>query len=372
MDLIDRYLNAVAAQLPQGERDDIIAELRDLILSRFEAAEEKLGRPLTEDEQEAILHEIGHPLVVAARYRKGPDSLIGPELFPYWLFAVKAGLLLMLAVQAIVLFINLISGPADAGQSISRAIHGFVGSGLTMIGVITAIGAVMEHVGYRPPWMSKWRVSELSAFGLSDPAAWGAAMGGGKPAKPARADWAPPHGPGRQGRWPGGEYLFSFLATGVFVLWWIGAIHFPGLLRLGPPGVEAAVTGAPVWTALFGAILIYALAQMAVDLFSLIQPEGVRIRAAAQVVIAGAGLWLTWMIFEAGHWFTLKRGGETARIAGDWGTLDFDRLRALGDGTRDLAGMASTLSVIMVWALAISAISLAFKIVSNLGRLARA
>ena len=74
MDLIDRYLNAVAAQLPQDERADIIAELRDLILSRFEAREEELGRALTDDEKEAILHEIGHPLVVAARYRKGPDG----------------------------------------------------------------------------------------------------------------------------------------------------------------------------------------------------------------------------------------------------------------------------------------------------------
>jgi hypothetical protein len=50
MDLIDRYLNAVAAQLPQEERNDITAELRDLILSRFEAKEEALGRTLTEDE----------------------------------------------------------------------------------------------------------------------------------------------------------------------------------------------------------------------------------------------------------------------------------------------------------------------------------
>ena len=44
MDMIDRYLNAVAAQLPQDERADIVAELRDLILSRFEAKEEELGK----------------------------------------------------------------------------------------------------------------------------------------------------------------------------------------------------------------------------------------------------------------------------------------------------------------------------------------
>jgi hypothetical protein len=371
MDLIDRYLNAVAAQLPQDERDDIVAELRDLILSRFEAGEETRGRALTEDEQEAILHEIGHPLVVAARYRKGPDSLIGPELFPYWLFAVKAGLLLMLTVQGIVLFINLVSGPTDAGQSISQAIHGFIGSGLTMIGVITAIGAVMEHVGYRPRWMSKWRVSELSAFGLSDPAAWGVAMGAGKPAKPAKADWAPPQGPGRPGRWPGGEYLFSFLATGVFVLWWIGVLHFPPFNSIELRGQDAVVSGAPIWATLFGAILLYALAQMAVDLASLVRPGAVRMRAAARVVIAWVGLWLTWRIIEAGHWFTLTRGEETARIAGDWAMLDMNTLRTLGDGARDLVGVASTLSVVMVWALAISAISLICSIILNLWRLAR-
>ena len=365
MDLIDRYLNAVAAQLGQDERADIIAELRDLILSRFEAREEELGRTLTDDEKEAILHEIGHPLLVAARYRKGPDALIGPALFPYWLFAVKAGLLLMAAVQVLVLFINLISGPADAGQSIGHAINGFINSGLTLIGVVTVAGAVMEHVGYRPDWMSKWRVSELSAFGLSDPAAWGAAMGGTRPPK---ASWSPR---ARPMRWPGGEYLFSFLAVGVFVLWWIGAIHFPGLLRLGPPGAEAEVVGAPVWTVLYGPILLYALAQMAVDLVSLAWPHAVRMRAAAQVAIAAGGLWLTWAIFEAGHWFTLTRDGATAPIAGDWVLLDFDRLRALGEGTRDLVGLASTLSLIMTWALAISAISLLFKILANLWRLAR-
>jgi hypothetical protein len=110
---------------------------------------------------------------------------------------------------------------------------------------------------------------------------------------------------------------------------------------------------------------------MAVDLASLVRPYAVRARAAARIVVAGAGLWLTWVIFEAGHWFTLTRDGETARIAGDWTMLDFDTLRNLGDGARDLVGIASTLSVVMVWVLAISAISLAFRVLADLGRLAR-
>lgn len=365
MDMIDRYLNAVAAQLPQDERADIVAELRDLILSRFEAKEEALGRALTEDEQEAILREIGHPLVVAARYRKGPDSLVGPELFPYWLFGVKAGLMVLGAIYAITLFIRLIGGPDDAGQAVAQAFHGFFGAGLTLIGAATLAAAIFEHQGIRPSFLKNWRVKDLGAFGLSDPAAWGASMAG---AGSARATWTPR---GRAKAWPGGEHLFSFLAVAVFVLWWIGVLHFPPFDAIGMRGEDTVVSGAPIWSILFGPILLYAFARMAVDLASLVRPGAVRARAAAQIVIAGAGLWLTWVIFEAGHWFTLRRGEETARIAGDWSMLDFDVLRTLGDGARDLAGVAGTLSVVMVWALAISAISLVCGVILNVWRLAR-
>lgn len=365
MDMIDRYLNAVAAQLPQAERADIVAELRDLILSRFEAKEEELGRTLTEDEQEAILREIGHPLVVAARYRKGPDSLVGPELFPYWLFGVKAGLLVLLAVHGVLLLLRLVGGPADAGQAIAQAFHSFFGAGLTLIGAATLAAAIFEHQGIRPAFLTQWRVKDLGAFGLSDPSAWGASMAATGTAK---ATWAPRR-PAKA--WPGGEYLFSFLAVGMFVLWWVGVLHFPAFGSIELRGQDADVSAAPIWTTLFGAILLYAFAQMAVDLASLVRPHAVRMRAAAQIVIASVGLWLTWVIFEAGHWFTLTRGEDTARIAGDWTMLDFDTLRNLGDGARDLAGIASTLSVVMVWVLAISALGLLFKIVANLGRLAR-
>jgi hypothetical protein len=365
MDMIDRYLNAVAAQLPQDERADITAELRDLILSRFEAKEEALGRALSEDEQEAILREIGHPLVVAARYRKGPDSLVGPELFPYWLFGVKAGLMVLGAIYAITLILRLISGPDSAGQAISQAFHGFFGAGLTLIGAATLAAAIFEHQGIRPAWLTKWRVKDLGAFGLADPAAWGASMAGTDKAK---ATWSPTR---QANAWPGGDHLFSFLAAGLFVLWWIGVLHFQPLDSIGMRGEDATISGAPVWSILFAPILLYALAQMAVDLASFVRPRAVRMRAAARIVIASVGLWLTWRIIEAGHWFTLARGEETARVEGDWTMLDLDTLRTLGDRTRDLVGVADTLSVVMVWALAISAISLACSVILNIWRLAR-
>lgn len=372
MDMIERYLAAVAAQLSQEEREDIVAELRDLILSRFEAKEEELGRTLTDDEREAILREIGHPLVVAARYRKGPDSLVGPELFPYWLFAAKAGLLLLLAVQAVVLFINLISGPEDAGRSIAQAFHGFFGAGLTLIGALTVAAAIFEHYGVRPRWLTQWRVKDLGAFGLADPAAWGAAMGATSASTGAAPRARPPLWRGRSAKpWPGAEYVFSFLAVGAFVLWWVGVLHFPGLMSFQIRGGYAQVHGAPIWAALHGPILLYALGQMAVDLASLAAPHARRMRAAAQVVIGGVGLWLTWVIFEAGHWFTLTSGGESARVEGGWSLLRLEQLSGLDAAGRDLAGLATVFSIAMTWMLAVSAISLAFKMLANLGRLAR-
>ena len=369
MDLIDRYLNAVAAQLPQDERADIVAELRDLILSRFEAKEEALGRPLNEDEQEAILREIGHPLVVAARYRKGPDSLVGPELFPYWLFGVKAGLMVLGVVYALGLVVRIVSGSDNSGQDIAQAFHGFFGAGLTLIGAATLAAAIFEHQGVKPTFLTKWRVKDLNAFGLSDPSAWRAAMGG---QAIGRSAWnlKPPRGSG-MGGWPGSEALFSLMAGTVFVLWWVGAIHFPGLMSFDLRGGPASVEGAPIWTTLFAPILAYALAGMAVDLFNLLQPHATRLRAAAMIPLACAGLWLTWAILQAGHWFTLSQGEALANVEGGTALLNLDTLRALGDGARDLQSMAATLSVVLTWALAGVAISLAFSVLNNIRRLAR-
>ena len=62
MTLVERYLRAVRDNLPRGQQDDIINELNDSIQSRFEDEEAALGgRPLTEDEQVAILQALRPP-----------------------------------------------------------------------------------------------------------------------------------------------------------------------------------------------------------------------------------------------------------------------------------------------------------------------
>lgn len=371
MDIIERYLETVAAQLPTDDREDIVAELRDLILSRVEAKEEELGRALSDEEKEAILHEIGHPLVVAARYRQGPDRLIGPELFPYWLFGAKAGLIVIAAVQALGLLIHVLGAPADFGRAIGQAFHGFFSGALTLLGALTLAGAIMEHYGLKPTWLTKWRVRDLSAFGLADPAKWGASLSG---ADKAKAEWGTnPRVWGLKANdKPGVEALISLIVSGVFVLWWIGAIRFPGLsefsLAAGRVGIEAA----PIWTALYGPILAWAVAGMAVDAVSLIRGGEGRLTWFLKIPLAGAALWMLWRLFEAGWWFTLTQDETVARVEGGAARISLDALRAIGEAGRDLGGTALTLGTALSWVFAVMAISFVFNILTSMWRIATA
>lgn len=149
-------------------------------------------------------------------------------------------------------------------------------------------------------------------------------------------------------------------------------MRFPELGTIRIDGGLVAVTPGPIWAVLFAPILLYALGQMGIDLFTLIRPHAVRLRAVLKIALAGVGLWLTWVIFDAGLWLTLSDGLEQARIVGDWTMLDLDRLEELRARERDLAGAASTLSLILTWGLAFHAIGLVFSIVANAWRAIRA
>ncbi|HLZ73502.1 HAAS signaling domain-containing protein [Phenylobacterium sp.] len=173
MDLVNEYLRAVAALLPRAQRDDIIAELRDTILTRIEEREADLGRPLTDDEVEAVLREVGHPVVIAARYAEGPQHVVGPTLYPYWLFAVKAAIVLQVAVAAIVIVVHTLTWnnfSLALGQAIGSAVTGT----LVLIGVVTCAAWFIERRGARIDYLDNWRVRDLRFLEMVawDFAAW--------------------------------------------------------------------------------------------------------------------------------------------------------------------------------------------------------
>jgi hypothetical protein len=101
MQLLDRYLQAVGNHLPQKKRDDILRELRANILEGVEDREAELGRPLTLEEEEAVLKQYGNPVVVGMRYWP-KQYLIGPSLFPFYVYALKTVIPLALVITSVV------------------------------------------------------------------------------------------------------------------------------------------------------------------------------------------------------------------------------------------------------------------------------
>ena len=109
MDLLERYLQAVKPLLPRKAQDDILRELSENIRCQMEEKEADLGRPLTEAEQEEVIKQHGHPIVVAARYRR-PQYLIGPTVFPfYWLtlrIAAVGALIIRFVVEMVMALLS--------------------------------------------------------------------------------------------------------------------------------------------------------------------------------------------------------------------------------------------------------------------------
>ena len=310
MDLIEEYLKAVAALLPRAQREDIIAELRDTILSRKEEREGGLGRTLTPDEIEALLREVGHPVVVAARYGEGPQHVVGPMLYPYWLFAVKVALVIQAVLAVIVLvFGSLAYG--DVGYGFARALAVGVTGSATLIGFATAAAWLIErhriHIGY----LDNWRVKDLRGFtraaeGL-DAAfeGWGAGFRGlgGSPKqsetrqRPAASRvYDPPSHPRsrplRAGPAARGVGLMTWSA--VLLLWWVGAFHIlgpRGLADLSPvfdPGPLAATDWSAVKMMLFLPVVGYIMAMLAQGAILTAFPQQVRLHGLMDVVTGAA------------------------------------------------------------------------------------
>lgn len=309
MDLVERYLNAVAAQLPKDVRYDIVAELRDEIMGRIEALEAGLGRTASEDEVEGLLREVGHPLTVAARYRTGPQALIGPELYPWWWFAVKVALMVLVCVSVLGALARAAAGDITAGQAIGQAIGGFISSGLTLVGVLTVIGFVLERQDRKPRFISQWRVKELGLFEISslDAETWGERLASGKGwgAGSGHAD-TPRAKSGREVRKsaqmsPVARAVASAIGWTVLLLWWtnltpIAAVR-PQDLAGVIEGVDYGAILRGIVAAAYWPVIVFALARIAFDLTRAATGSPVRLTAAGDLVFAGAAAWAMWWLF---------------------------------------------------------------------------
>lgn len=297
MNLVDEYLRAVGLLLPKATRDDILAELRDLVLTRIEAKEAALGRPLTEAETEALLREVGHPIEVAGRYGEGPRHVVGPALYPYWLFGVKAALAILCVVLTVGFVIKL-AGGAFIGQAMSQTFSSAFQGGITIVGFATVGAWLVERRMVKTDHLADWRVRDLRVLeiGAWDWDAWRARAAGGSAGATAGPGAATPAAPVvRERRGAVGDGLGDIAWGLVLLLWWTGALHVFGgdlddLRGLGlEPGELANFDWAALKALIFAPVLLYTAAVMAQGVLLLMRPEARRLHGALNVGI-GAGV----------------------------------------------------------------------------------
>jgi len=158
MELIERYLQSVRFWLPKTKQQEgILAELGDDLRSQIEEREAELKRPLDKQEVAEILKRCGPPMVVAARLAP-KRYLIGPTLFPIYVFVLKMVLLWIM----VPIFVFIV-GPAtlgsyhgDWGKAIATTLGNLWSGSFIAAGVITLVFAILERTHTIAQVECKW------------------------------------------------------------------------------------------------------------------------------------------------------------------------------------------------------------------------
>ncbi|WP_372784155.1 hypothetical protein [Phenylobacterium sp.] len=267
MDLIERYVAAVGRQLPEKQAADIENELRDVLLSRQEEQEARLGRPMTRSEMEALLFEFGHPLTVAGRYRR-TQHLIGPEVFPFWWAAVKVMLSIVAGVYVVLIIVGVLTDQTPS--QFNRAVPSIWYVAVYLFGLITLVCMGIERFG-KTQVLQRWKPSHL-----------------------------PPAGGKQRSRFELGAEIGADV---VFIAWWSGLIHFADLI---PYPDFLRIDMAPVWTVWHWPILSYYVVEMIANLVAIARPGWIRGNAAILAVRYLVGIAILIQVVRAGHWLTVS------------------------------------------------------------------
>lgn len=144
-DLVDRYVWAVAKDLPADAREDVARELRatieDMVEARGQASDETIRE---------VLVELGDPAQLALRYSGRKRYLIGPAVYPFYARLLKT---LITIIVPIVLAATLF----DRLQTEDSVIIGILGAlnagllaGIMVSFWVTFVFAVLERADVRP------------------------------------------------------------------------------------------------------------------------------------------------------------------------------------------------------------------------------
>jgi hypothetical protein len=273
VELIERYLQSVKWMLPLKQRDDVIRELSDEVLSQVEEKETTLGRPLTEDEQVVLLKQLGHPLVLASRYRK-QRYLINPTTFAiYWMVLrlVLAGIFVAIAVAAV--------SVAATGQGLGNAlriIFRYPFAALTVFAWVTAVFVVLDIIQVKWDFFGKWDPRTLPKLSKTKP------------------------------RHSMIEAVVGLMLSAIFGVWWLVGLKHQWWI-FGPG--YAVMHFAPVWQTIYPLFVVLAVFSIIRSSVDVARPGWERGRTWFRLVYRALNLLVLYFLFNATELFV--PGGST-------------------------------------------------------------
>jgi hypothetical protein len=252
MELIDRYLQAVKFWLPRNQKQDIIAELSEDLRSQVDDREAELGRKLNESEVADMLKQRGRPVLVANRFLP-QQHLIGPVLFPIYVFVLKIVAAFYMVPWVLVWTGIAVSRAAHSGQSLIASVGSFWTAfwpmAFFMIGSITTVFAILERTQTKSSFREKWDPLKLPP--VRDP-----------------------------NRIPLFNSVVEVVANLVFCIWLIGGAWYQTVLRFS--GVS--ITLAPAWQYFFWGFVLVAAANTTASGVNLSRPYWTWQRASIRLV----------------------------------------------------------------------------------------
>lgn len=286
MELLESYLKTLGKGLPDAERDDILRELSEDIRAEMEAKAAELRRPLTKDEQQAVLRQRGNPLLLAARYRQDTRALvigrelIGPALFPFYVKVLSFNLGLTFIIIAIIFFALVVSGQhVGLGDIVSTALWQL----FIQLGAVTAIFFLIQRSMSKNP--DRWGMGEPSGLHL--------------PQIKESFEF------GRRRKLAGRVSRFDSVAVAVasgVALVWLKEVQLHPFLIFGPAAYFLRL--GPIWNEAIPLIAVVAGLEMVRATVSFIRPDWTRFHAVARLVTGSAQLGITLVVLKAGSWFT--------------------------------------------------------------------
>ena len=284
MDLVDRYLKAVAKALPEAQREDIIRELSEDIRSEMEEREDGLGRPLTEAEQQSVLKQRGNPLLLGASYRHDHRAvafgrqLIGPVLYPFYIKVLSFNLGLTYLIIATIFIALGVSGQRLSFHEIFSTC--LLQLFIQMAAVTLFFSLAERHLTKHP---DRWDLGGVRGGLRLD-------------LKMTTNISVPLEGPRRISRF---ESVSIIIASAVALVWLTEVQSYPFLI-LGPAATFLKLT--PIWNRMYFPIVLLTVVEIVRATINLVRPDWVRFRAIVAVIVHGGGLAVVYFLIKAGSW----------------------------------------------------------------------